>query len=79
MLLLSEKCHPIVDASKDEIAKWSKEGTYPTFICEQMKKLPVEHAERIREASKILYLHYLITLFKRSMFKRLTGSKSNRK
>lgn len=75
---LSEKCHPIVDASKEEIIKWSKEGTYPSFVCDQMKKLPVDHADRIREASKILYLHYLITFFKRSMFKRLTGSECGR-
>ena len=75
---LSEKCHPIVDASKEEILKWSKEGTYPSFVCDQMKKLPVDHADRIRETSKILYLHYLITFFKRSMFKRLTGSERGR-
>ena len=77
LLLLNEKCHPIVDATKDEIQKWSKEGTYPAFLCDQMKKLPVDHTERIKCASKILYLHYLVVLFKRSMFKRLTGSEFN--
>jgi hypothetical protein len=39
-----------------------------------MKKLPVDHAERVQSASKILYLHYLIAFFKRSIFKRLSGS-----
>lgn len=75
MLLLNEKCHEIVDATKETIQKWSKEGTYAAFVCDQMKKLPVDHAERIQSASKILYLHYLIAFFKRSMFKRLSGSK----
>lgn len=75
MLLLNDKCSQIVDATKDDILKWSKEGTYPAFVCDQMKKLPVGHAERVKAASKILYLHYLITFFKRSMFKRLSGSK----
>ena len=44
-----------------------------------MKKLPSDHAERVKSASKILYLHYLIAFFKRSMFKRLSGSKFYRK
>lgn len=74
LLLLNEQCHPIVDANKEQIQKWSKEGTYPAFVCDQMKKLPVNHAERVQTASKILYLHYLIAFFKRSIFKRLTGS-----
>lgn len=75
LLLLDEKCHEIVDATKETIQKWSKEGTYASFVCDQMKKLPVDHAQRVRGASKILYLHYLIAFFKRSMFKRLSGSK----
>lgn len=75
MLLLNEKCHEIVDANKETIQKWSKEGTYAAFVCDQMKKLPTDHAERVQSASKILYLHYLIAFFKRSMFKRLSGSK----
>ncbi|UJR31691.1 hypothetical protein I4U23_019172 [Adineta vaga] len=70
---LNDKCNEIVDATKEIIQKWSKEGTYTAFVCDQMKKLPVNHAERILCASKILYLHYLITFFKRSVFKRLTG------
>lgn len=74
MLLLNEKCNQIVDATKEDIQKWAKEGTYTTFVCDQMKKLPVDHAERVKAASKILYLHYLIAFFKRSMFKRLAGS-----
>lgn len=73
LLLLNEKSTPIVDATKEDIQRWSKEGTYTAFVCDQMKKLPVDHAERIQAASKILYLHYLITFFKRSMFKRLSG------
>ena len=75
MLLLNEKCHEIVDANKETIQKWSKEGTYAAFVCDQMKKLPTDHAERVQSASKILYLHYLFAFFKRSMFKRLSGSK----
>ena len=74
LLLLNEKSHDIVDTNKAEIQKWAKEGTYPSFVCDQMKKLPTDHAERVQCASKILYLHYLIVLFKRSMFKRLSGS-----
>lgn len=73
--LLNEKSTPIVDATKEDIQKWSKEGTYTAFVCDQMKKLPVDHSERIQAASKILHLHYLIVFFKRSMFKRLSGSK----
>ncbi|CAF1495838.1 unnamed protein product [Rotaria magnacalcarata] len=73
MLLLNDKCSQIVDGTKEDIQKWAKEGTYASFVCDQMKKLPVDHAERIKAASKILYLHYLIAFFKRSMFKRLSG------
>ncbi|CAF4759759.1 unnamed protein product [Rotaria socialis] len=73
MLLLNDKCSQIVDGTKEDIQKWAKEGTYASFVCDQMKKLPVDHAERIKSASKILYLHYLIAFFKRSMFKRLSG------
>ncbi len=75
LLLLNENCNQIVDANKEDIQKWSKEGTYTSFVCDQMKKLPVDYAERVQCASKILYLHYLIAFFKRSMFKRLSGSK----
>ncbi len=75
LLLLNENCNQIVDANKEDIQKWSKEGTYTSFVCDQMKKLPVDHTERVHAASKILYLHYLIAFFKRSMFKRLSGSK----
>jgi hypothetical protein len=75
LALLNEICHPIVDASKEEIQKWSKECTYASFLCDQMKRLPVEHTQRVQCASRIIYLHYLIVLFKRSMFKRLSGSK----
>lgn len=78
LVLLNEKATPIVDTTKDEIQKWSKEGTYCAFVCDQMKKLPVDHVERVQVASKILYLHYLIAFFKRSMFKRLSGSKKIR-
>lgn len=73
--MLNDKSNEIVDATKELIQKWSKEGTYTSFVCDQMKKLPVSHGERVSCASKILYLHYLITFFKRSVFKRLTGSK----
>ena len=74
LLLLNDKCSQIVDATKDHIRKWSIEGTYTSFVCDQMKKLPTDHAKRVQCASKILYLHYLIAFFKRSMFKRLSGS-----
>ncbi|CAF1203648.1 unnamed protein product [Adineta ricciae] len=73
LLMLNDKSNEIVDATKELIQKWSKEGTYTAFVCDQMKKLPVSHGERVSCASKILYLHYLITFFKRSVFKRLTG------
>ncbi|CAF3798770.1 unnamed protein product [Rotaria sp. Silwood1] len=73
LLLLNDKCSQIVDASKEDIQRWSKEGTYTAFVCDQMKKLPTDHTERVKCASKILYLHYLIAFFKRSMFKRLSG------
>jgi len=43
LVLLNEKATPIVDTTKDEIQKWSKEGTYCAFVCDQMKKLPVDH------------------------------------
>ncbi|CAF0726263.1 unnamed protein product [Adineta steineri] len=71
--LLNDQCSQIVDSTKEIILKWSKEGTYTSFVCDQMKKLPVNYAERVQCASKILYLHYLIAFFKRSMFKRLSG------
>ncbi|CAF0752735.1 unnamed protein product [Rotaria sordida] len=73
LLLLHDKCSQIVDATKDDIQRWSKEGTYTSFVCDQMKKLPTNHAERVKYASKVLYLHYLIAFFKRSIFKRLSG------
>ncbi|CAF3387227.1 unnamed protein product, partial [Rotaria sp. Silwood2] len=73
LLLLNDKCSQIVDSTKDDIQKWSKEGTYASFVCDQMKKLPIDHTERVKCASKILYLHYLIAFFKRSIFKRLSG------
>ncbi|CAF0752516.1 unnamed protein product [Didymodactylos carnosus] len=70
---LNDKCNSIVDATKDDIQAWSKEGRYALFVCDQMKKLPSDHTERIRKACLILYLHYLIQLYKRSTFKRLSG------
>ena len=73
LLLLNDKCSQIVDATKNDIQKWSKEGAYTSFVCDQIKKLPIDHTKRIQCASKILYLHYLIAFFKRSIFKRLSG------
>ncbi|CAH1778279.1 unnamed protein product [Owenia fusiformis] len=60
---LSSEAHTLADAQPGQIAQWTTEAKYPSFVLRNLKALPVETGARIHRAQCLLYYHYLIILY----------------
>ncbi|ESN94501.1 hypothetical protein HELRODRAFT_164358 [Helobdella robusta] len=45
------------------ITEWSNNKTYPSFICDRLKYLPVDDAARAKKCKQFMYLRYLLFLY----------------